>query len=351
MLAAVYLERKFAAFIQDRLGPMEVGYKGTLQTFADLLKLLQKEIIIPGESDKKLFLLAPVWILITVLASFAVIPVNNTWLGATTHIGLLYIFAMISLKVVGILLAGWSSNNKFARLGALRAIAQFFAYEIPLGLSILCVVIVSRSLDLATISSQQGLEIYNLASSEFQPSYLLGIKGINITHLGGIFTWNIFRIPSLAIAYTIYFISSLAVSNKIPFDLAESESELIAGYQTEYSGLYWAWLMLAEYAILFLMALLGVILFLGSWNTPLPNLIVLKLALYTNSFCNTWLGATWSSFWLFSKTMMIILIQMWIKWSFPRLRTDQLVKLCWLYLTPVALITLLITLWWQFIIL
>ncbi|OJW72084.1 MAG: NADH-quinone oxidoreductase subunit H [Candidatus Amoebophilus sp. 36-38] len=351
MLVAVYIERKLAAFIQDRLGPMEVGYKGSLQTLADLLKLVQKEIIIPQEANKKLFVLAPIWILITIVAGFVVLPVNNTWLGAPTHTGLLYLLAMVSLKVVGILLAGWASNNKFARLGAIRAIAQFLAYEIPLGLSVLCVVVVCRNLDLGMISSYQGLGTYGLDPNHTPISYFLGIKGLEVTQVGGIFSWNIFRMPCLSIAYIIFFITSLAISNRIPFDLAEAESELIAGYHTEYSGLYWAWMMLSEYALLFLMALFGVILFWGGWNSPFPNIGPLKLATYTNGYPCTWLGSIWTFFWLFGKTMLVILIQMWIKWTFPRLRTDQFIKFCWLYLIPLGLLTLLITIWWQFLIL
>jgi len=351
MLVAVYTERKIAAFIQDRLGPMEVGYKGTLQTLADLLKLLQKETIIPQAANKKLFVLAPIWIFITVVAGFIVMPVNNTWLGAPTHLGLLYLLAMASLKVVGILLAGWSSNNKFARLGALRAVAQFLAYEIPLGISVLCVVVVCRNLDLNAISAYQGLGIYSLDPNHTPISYFLGIKGLEVTRVGGLFSWNIFRMPCLTVAYIIFFISSLATSNRIPFDLAEAESELVAGYHTEYSGLSWAWMMLSEYAMLFLMGLFGVILFLGGWNSLFPNIGPLKLALYTNGYPGTWVGSIWASFWLLVKTWVIILLQMWVKWTFPRLRTDQLIKFCWLYLIPLGLLTLLITIWWQFIIL
>jgi len=347
----VYVERKLAAFIQDRLGPMEVGYKGTLQSIADLLKLLQKEIIIPQAAHQKLFLLAPAWILITALLGFAVLPVTNVWLGAPTHTGLLFLLGMLSLKVIGILLAGWSSNNKFARLGALRAATQYLAYEIPVGLSVLCVILVTHTLDLAHISAQQGLATYQIDGTHVTSSYLLGIKGLEVTQYGGFLTWNICRMPCLAIAYVIFLVSSLAVSNRTPFDLAEAESELIAGYQVEYGGIYWAWIMLAEYVVLFLMTMLGVILFLGGWNTPFPNLGSFQLALYTNGYPSTWLGSFWASFWLLGKTLFILLIQMWIKWTFPRLRADQLMKLCWAYLIPLGLLTLLLTLWWQFLIL
>ena len=349
MLFAVYAERKIAAFIQDRLGPTEVGYKGLLQTMADLLKLLQKESIIPTAADKKLFVLAPVWIFTSVLAAFAVLPITSTWAGAPTATGVLYLLAMVSLEVIGILVAGWASHNKYARLGALRAVAQIISYEVPLGLSVLCVIVVSQTLDLQAISSQQG--IWQSLASPTQPSYLLGIKGLPITQWGGLLAWNIFRMPCLCLAYVIFFIASLAACNRAPFDLPEAESELIGGYHTEYSGLYWAWMMLSEYGLVLLMSLLGTILFLGSWNTPLPNLGPLKLAVWTSGHPGTLAGSLWTGFWLFAKAILIILVQMWIRWTFPRLRLDQLMRLCWIYLTPAALLLLLITVWWQLLIL
>jgi len=351
MLVAIYVERKLAAFIQDRLGPMEVGYKGTLQTLADLIKLLKKEVIIPQAANKPLFVLAPIWMLVTVVTAFIVLPVSNAWLGTPTSIGLLFLLAMLSLKTIGILVAGWASNNKFARLGAIRAMTQFLAYEIPLGLSVLCVIVVCRNLDLSVISFQQGLDVYNMYQDSIQTAYFLGIKGLDISHMGGFLTWNLFRMPILIIAYSIFFLTSLAVSNKIPFDLAESESELITGYHTEYSGIYWAWIMVSEYSALFLMSIFGVILFWGGWNTPLPNIGPLKLALYTNGYPTTWLGNIWAFFWLFTKALIFVLIQLWVKWTFPRLRTDQLIRLCWLYLIPLGLSCLLATLWWQLLIL
>eukprot|EP01132_Coremiostelium_polycephalum_P000234 gene234-313_t len=336
MIAIVYLERKIAAFIQDRLGPMEVGYRGTLQTLADLLKLLRKEVLIPQASQQLLFKMAPVWILGSVILAFSVLPVTSSWLGVPTSVALLLLLAILSLKTIGILIAGWSSNNKFTRLGANRAVAQFLAYEIPLGLSVLCVVLVSQSLDLGVISAQQGLATEQCYLGNLPTSDLWGLKGVDVSTIGGFLCWNIFRIPCLIIAYAIFFVISLAVSNKIPFDLAEAESELIAGYHTEYSGIYWAWIMLAEYGVLWLMSMLGIILFLGSWHTPFPNMGWLKLATYTHGPVGTWRGSLWSFFWLFSKSFLVVIVQLWIKWSFPRLRADQLLKLCWLYLTPIG---------------
>jgi NADH-quinone oxidoreductase subunit H len=349
-LVAIYAERKIAAFIQDRLGPMDVGYQGWLQTLADMIKLLQKEIIIPAAADKKLFLLAPIWTLTMVLAAFAVLPVTSHWSGAPTHMGVLYSLAMVSLKVLGILVAGWASHNKYARLGALRAVAQMISYEVPLVLSILCVLVISQTLDLQVISFQQGIW-QQLVQPAPQTSYFLGLPGLTINQWGGIFAWNIFRMPVLLLAYGIFFIASLAASNRTPFDLVEAESELVGGYYTEYSGLLWAWFMLAEYGMMLLMSLLGVMLFLGSWNTPFPNLGFLQLALWTSGHPGTWLGSLWAAFWLFTKAMVIIFLQMWLKWTLPRLRVDQLMRLCWVYLIPIALGLLVITVWWQLLIL
>jgi NADH-quinone oxidoreductase subunit H len=316
---------------------------------ADMLKLLQKEIIVPAAADKKLFIMAPVWMLTMVLGAFSVLPVTNNWAGAGTQSGVLYSLAMISSKILGIFLAGWASNNKYARLGALRAVAQAVSYEVPLMLGILCVTIVSRSLDLQVISWQQG--IWCQDPTLWKHSCFLGIPGLKITHWGGIFAWNICKMPPLFLAYFIFFIASLAASNRAPFDLAEAESELVGGYHTEYSGLLWAWFMLAEYGMMLLVSLLGVVLFWGSWNTPFPNIGVLRLADWTSGYSNAWLGGMWGVFWLFSKAIMITFLQMWVKWSFPRLRLDQTMRLCWMYLVPIALVLLLITLWWQLLIL
>ena len=345
-LFAVYAERKIAAFIQDRLGPMEVGYHGMLQSLADLLKLLQKEIIIPTAADKKLFLLAPIWILTTVLAGFAVLPITSDWAGAKTSIGVLYILACISLKVLGILVAGWASHNKYARFGALRAVAQLVSYEVLLVLSILCVLVISQTMDLQMISQQQGI-----GQAATINNYFWGIPGLGIHSLGGIFAWNIFRMPLLGLAYGLFFVASLAACNRSPFDLAEAESELVGGYHTEYTGLLWAWMMLAEYGLLLLMSLLGTVLFLGSWNTPFPNLGACQLALWTSGYPGTWLGNLWSAFWLLTKAILVTFMQMWVKWTFPRLRFDQMMRLCWVYFVPVGLLLLLMIIWWQLLIL
>lgn len=343
-LVGIYTERKLAAFMQDRLGPTDVGYRGWGQSLADMLKLLQKERTAPASADKILFSLAPGWILVVVIAAFAVLPVTNAWHGAPTATGVLYLLALASLEVIGIWVAGWASNNKYARLGAMRALLQFMSYEVPLGLSVLSVVIVSQTLNLAQISAQQGVNTQ-------VPVYLLGIRGLDIGQWGGIFTWYIFRMPPLILAYVIFFVAALAACHRAPFDLPEAESELISGYHTEYGGLPWAYFMLAEYSMLLLMSLLGVLLFLGGWNSPLPNLPGLPLFSWTSGSLGTWAGHLWAGFWLFSKALLVVGIKMVIRWTFPRLRFDQVIRLCWQFLTPAALTLLLVTLCWHLCIL
>lgn len=337
-LIGVYAERKVSAFMQDRLGPMEVGKYGLLQTFADILKLLQKEDIIPSKVDKPLFLFAPFVVYTAVFAGFAVIPLSTDWVGSTAQLGIFYLLTFVSLDIVGLLMAGWGSNNKFSLYGAIRAIAQIVSYEIPLGLSVLCVVVITQTLNLQEISFQQGI-----LANEHEKSYFLGLPWIEVSHWGGFFTWNIFRMPLLFFVFIIFFIASLAECNRTPFDLPEADSELVAGFQTEYSGLRWAFLMLAEYGMMLLVSMLSSILFLGSWNTPLPNIGSFKLAEYTSGF-------VWGIFWLFAKSFLLIFVQMWLRWTYPRLRIDQLMTLCWKYLTPFAMLLLILCAIWKLLV-
>ncbi|MEO0331594.1 MAG: complex I subunit 1 family protein [Bacteroidota bacterium] len=345
-VVGVYAERKISAFIQDRMGPMEVGKYGLLQTVADLLKLIQKEDIVPKAADRILFLAAPVIIFVAVFAGFSVLPLTSGFRGSTAEVGLFFLLAIVSLDVIGILMSGWGSNNKYALYGALRSVAQIISYEIPLGLSVLCVVIVSQSFDLQNISYQQGILAPEVT---IVPVYLFGIAEwqIDVTNIGGILSWNIVRVPILFFAFIIYFIASLAESNRAPFDLPEAESELIGGYHTEYSGFRWALFMLSEYAMMLLVSFLGTILFLGSWNTPLPNIGTVTLADWTTGEPNTWLGHAWGIFWIFSKTLLLVAVQMWVRWTYPRLRVDQLMTLCWKYLTPASLLLVLLSAVWR----
>jgi NADH-quinone oxidoreductase subunit H len=330
-LFAIYAERKLSAFIQDRLGPMEVGPAGVFQTLADVLKLLQKEIILPTAADRPLFLVAPVLIFASIFAGFAVIPFFPDTAGAVLNLGLLYLLAIISVEVVGLLMAGWGSNNKYSLLGSVRAVSQIVSYEVPAGLTLLAGVLLFGSLNLHSIVQQQGVGD--------APVLLWGLW--DVRHIGGITTWTVVRYPHMLLGLLIFFVSSLAESNRAPFDIPEAESELIAGYQTEYAGMAFGVIMLGEYANMLLLSLLASILFLGGWQSPLPNLgTTLPLATWTT-------GPLWGVLWLLGKGILLVLVMMWVRWSYPRLRADQLMKLCWKYLTPTALALVLISAVWH----
>jgi NADH-quinone oxidoreductase subunit H len=327
----VYAERKVSAFIQDRLGPTEVGSYGLLQTLADMIKLLQKEIIIPAAADKVLFLMAPVIIFVAVYLGFAALPWAPGIVPANINIGLYYILAIISIETLGILMAGWGSNNKYSILGAMRSAAQIISYEVPAGFAIISVVMIAQTLNLQDIAMQQG--ILSAEKTKF-----LGFW--DVSNVGGFLSWNVFRAPHLIIAFVIYFIASLAESNRAPFDIPEAESELVAGFHTEFTALQFALVFLAEYAMMFLVSMVGIILFLGAWNTPLPNLGVVQLATWTT-------GTAWGIFWIVAKTLALVGVQMWIRWTLPRLRVDQLMNLCWKVLTPLAFLCMLISGVWR----
>lgn len=330
-LVGVYAERKIAAFIQDRVGPDEVGYKGTLQTFADIIKLLQKEIIVPHSADKILFWIAPVLIFASVFAGFAVLPFTKSGFYVNIDLGVLWVMTIVSIDVIGILMAGWASNNKYSLFGAFRAISQMIAYEIPLGFSILSIAIIYGTLNIESIISMQSIEGYQ--------------KGFwNMKDWGGFFLWSVFQHPHLFFVFFIFFIAGTAECNRAPFDIPEAESELIAGYHTEYGGFAFATIMLAEYANMLIISLLSVIMFWGGWNSPFPNLGPLKLYSYTNE------GFFWSSFWLLSKSFTLLFIMMWIRWSWPRFRADQLLRFAWKVLLPFSLFFVIFSACWKFFI-
>ncbi len=284
---------------------MEVGPKGILQTVADLLKMLQKEDIRANAVDIIPYLLAPFIVFAAVFTGFAVLPVNAELSGSTITSGVFFLLAIVSLDVLGILMAGWASNNKYSLYGAMRSVAQIISYEVPLGLSVLCVIIISGTLDLHQISVLQS---------------------------GGVLSWYIVSHPVLIIPFIIYFISGLAESNRAPFDLPESESELIGGYHTEYSGFRWGIFMLSEYGMMLLLSILGTILFFGGWNSPIENIAN---------------GPIWGAFWLLSKSLLLIFVQMWVRWTLPRLRVDQLMSLSWKYLTPISIVMLFVCALWK----
>lgn len=341
LVIGVWAERKIAGFIQDRLGPMEVGYKGLLQTVADALKLIQKEDIVAYAIDRKVFVMAPILIFVSVFAGFAVLPMAPDLIGSSMEIGLFYMIAIISLDVVGILLAGWSSNSKYAVYGAMRGVAQIISYEVPLGLTVLSMVIIAQTLDLQEMCFQQSIFVPE------NTNYLFGVTSIDISKIGGFLSWNIVRFPLSFIVFIIFFITTLAESNRAPFDLPESESELIGGFQTEYGGFRWSVVMLGEYAMMLLTALLGVILFFGGWATPLPNIGGMELATWTSGTIGGLSGYVWGVFWMVSKGAVWIFAQMWVRWTYPRLRIDQLMYLAWKILTPFSLVMVLVACIWK----
>jgi NADH-quinone oxidoreductase subunit H len=330
-LFGVYAERKVSAFIQDRLGPTETGKFGSLQTIADIMKMLQKELITPAAADKLLFVLAPVIIFVAVYMGFAALPWAPGLVPAKLNLGLYYIFAIISIETLGILMAGWGSNNKYAILGAMRSAAQIISYEIPAGFAIISVVMIAQSLNMQEIAAQQGI----LSGEQIKFAGFWDVSSI-----GGFFAWNIFRAPHLLIAFVIYFIASLAESNRAPFDIPEAESELVAGFHTEYTGLRFAFVFLAEYSMMFLVSMIAVILFLGAWNSPLPNMGWLKLASWTTN-------AVWGIIWIMIKSLVLVGIQLWIRWTLPRFRVDQLMNLCWKVLTPLSILCVAISGIWR----
>ena len=341
----VWAERKVAGFVQDRLGPMETGPYGMLQTIADLLKLLQKEDIIHSGADRFLFRLAPIVIFTAIFAGFATMPFSASWIGSNAEVGVFFMITIISLDVIGIFLLGWASNNKFSLLGAFRAIAQMISYELPLTLSILSVILIAGTLNLQEISYQQGIWFTN---GQHLNTALFGITSwnIDVNAIGGFVSWNAFKYPFLLIAYGVFFIASLAECNRAPFDIPEGESEIVAGFHTEYSGFRFAVLFLAEYAMMLLVALLGVVLFFGSWNTPFPNIGSMRLAEWTSGDPSTFAGNCIGFFWLMSKAIVVVFLQIMMRWTYPRLRMDQLMNLCWKILLPVSMLVVIISGLW-----
>jgi len=292
-LFLVWLERKVAAHIQLRIGPKEVGPFGILQTIVDGIKLVSKELITPRHVDRKLFMLAPIAVFLPVLVSFVVIPFSERLLIRDMNVGLLLIFAFSTFNVLAVLVGGWASNNKYSLLGAVRAVAQNVAYEIPLLLTVLSVVMWSNSLQMSEIVASQSK------------------------------VWNVFWMP---VAGLIYLICATAETNRAPFDIPEAESELVAGFHTEYSGMRFALFFLAEYSNMLIVSAVATTLFFGGWKSfpglgflPVPGLI-----------------------WFFAKTYVLIFVTMWVRWTFPRLRFDQLMNFCWKIMIPAALLHLIV---------
>lgn len=317
-LFAVYWERKVSAHMQDRLGPMRVGYHGFLQTIADILKLIQKEDIVATAADKPLFNIAPVLTFTGSYAAFAAIPFSSAYIGANIDLGVLYIIGVSGLVVAGLLMAGWASNNKYSLLGAMRSAAQIVSYEIPTVIVIL------------TLFSMVGtLNLYEL--SELQSSNMF-----NWMIFGGTVTgWKkIVLIPLMFAAFLIIYLTTLAEVNRTPFDIPEAESELVSGYHTEYSGMKFAMFFLAEYANMFAVSAIVTSLFLGGYHSPFGYL--------GNTIGITWLVPIEQFFWFAFKGIALVTVQMWLRWTLPRLRVDQLMVVCWKYLIPLSFLIFLI---------
>jgi len=310
--AVAYLtlwERKAIAWSQIRPGPNRVGPYGLLTPIADALKLIFKEIIRPTAANKGLFFLGPVMAIMPALAAWAVVPFGPDLVLSNINAGLLFLMAITSLEVYGVIIAGWASNSKYAFLGALRASAQMVSYEIAMGFAFVVVLMVSGSLNLSDIVNGQG-------------------KGTMAAHGAGILSWN--WLPLLPI-FVVYFIAGLAETNRHPFDVVEGESEIVAGHMIEYSGMSFAMFFLAEYANMWLVSILTVLMFLGGWLPPFGFL----------DFIPGWI-------WLAAKTFVVVTMFLWVRATFPRYRYDQIMRLGWKVFIPVTLVWLVVVgLWMQ----
>jgi NADH-quinone oxidoreductase subunit H len=308
ILCVAYLtlaERKVIGYMQIRIGPNRVGPRGLLQPFADVLKLMFKEIIVPSGANRFLFVFAPVMALMPALAAWAVIPFNSQLILANIDAGLLYILAITSMGVYGIIIAGWASNSKYAFLGSLRSAAQVVAYEIAMGFALVTVLMMSHSLNLSEIVHRQ------------QSSW-------------GLLSWNFLPLFPM---FLVYLISGVAETNRAPFDVAEGESEIVAGFHVEYSGMTFALFFLAEYMNMILVSTLCATMFLGGWLSPLPSL--------PDGFL-----------WLALKVSALLFCFLWFRATFPRYRYDQIMRLGWKVFIPITLVWLVVigvwmhTPWW-----
>jgi NADH-quinone oxidoreductase subunit H len=305
MISVAYLtlaERKVLGYMQCRIGPNRVGFRGLLQPFADLFKMLFKEVFQPTQSNKFLFVLAPLVVLVPAFSAWAVIPFSEQLVLANVNAGLLYILAMTSLGVYGILIAGWASNSKYAMFGALRSCAQIISYEIAMGFAIIGVLMAAGTLNLSGIVSAQS---------------------------GNLFHW--YFIPLFPL-FVVYFISGVAETNRAPFDVSEGETEIVAGYHVEYSGSRFALFFLSEYASMILISMLASILFMGGWLSPFQGIpFIAPLFAWVPGMV-----------WLFVKTAFFLFLYLWFRATFPRYRYDQIMRLGWKILIPVTLVWIIV---------
>jgi NADH-quinone oxidoreductase subunit H len=366
------LERKIAGHMQSRVGPYRVGPHGALQWLADALKLMIKEDIIAKDTDRFLFRLAPYVVFGGAFACWVALPFAPGWSPAAMNIGILYILALSSAVVIGILMAGWSSGSKWALFGAMRSAAQIVSYEVPVGLTLVGMLFIYGTLDMQAIAAQQ------------EKGFLFGL--FPDVH-GGLWSWGVNRHPPFTIiAFLIYYTAALAETNRTPFDIPEAESELVAGYHTEYSGMRFSFFFLAEYANMFVVSAIATTFFLGGWLPPFPGFgssltaagggllgaaigygirkrgwdasvgfllgsglgVLAGVYLLRESFGFVTVQAGWTGlrfleglFWFFTKCFFLIFVMIWLRWTLPRYRVDQLMDLCWKKLTPLAFVNLL----------
>lgn len=297
-----YFERKVIGYMQTRIGPNRVGFRGLLQPFADVIKLVMKEVILPANANRYLFFIAPVLSIMPAIAAWVVIPFYPGVVVANVNAGLLLILAVTSIGVYGVIISGWASNSKYAFLGAMRSAAQMVAYEIAMGFAIVGVLMAAQTLNLTHIVTNQSGNI-----------------------------WHWYFIPLLPL-FVVYFISGVAETNRLPFDVAEGESEIVAGFHVEYSGTAFAVFFLAEYANMILIAAVASLLFLGGWLSPLQGL--------------PWIGHTWiahsSIVWMLLKMAFFLFLYLWFRGTFPRYRYDQIMRLGWKIFIPVTLVWIFI---------
>ncbi len=305
-----YVERRVAGKIQNRIGPNRVGPEGFFQWIADAVKLILKEDIIPARADRPLFRLAPYLVAAGTFSTLVIMPWGQRLVVGDLNVGLVYLVAVTSFVVVGILMSGWASNNKWSLLGGIRSAAQVVSYEIPTGLSLLTVVLLTGSLSLSSIVREQA-------------------GG------GGVLRWFVFHNPFTFVAFFIYFLSALAENNRIPFDIPEAESELVSGYNTEYSGIRFAIFFLAEFATVWIVSAIAVALFLGGWNFP-------GVPVDPSNF---WGAAAGTAIFL-AKSFVLVLLILQIRWTLPRVRVDQLMSICWKYFVPISIFNVVMTAVW-----
>ncbi len=314
-----YWERKLIGWMHIRVGPNRVGFWGLLQPIADALKLLTKEVITPTQADKWLYFAAPVIVIMPALAAWAVIPFAPGLVLANVNAGLLYVMAITSVGVYGVIIAGWASNSKYSFLGAMRASAQMVSYELAMGFVLVTVLLVAGTLNMTGIVERQNTGIFADRGLAF-------------------LSWN--WLPLLPL-FVIYVVSSIAETNRHPFDVVEGESEIVAGHMVEYSGMTFAIFFLAEYANMILLSMMATIMFLGGWAAPvdLGRLLGVQFPAWTDALSG------W--FWLFAKVFFVVSLFIWFRASFPRYRYDQIMRLGWKVFIPITLVWLVVVAVWM----